>query len=88
LGLSFTTDKQKEAAWRVEFEALGEQFVLKNIKGAIYNEAKRQAAFSWLSEQVQLRDRRERNAELAWRALFISMAAALIGIMGTLMALR
>jgi hypothetical protein len=44
LGLSSTTDKQKEAAWRVEFEALGEQLVFLK-RGAIYNdEAKRQAA--------------------------------------------
>jgi hypothetical protein len=80
LGLSSTTDKQKEAAWRVEFEALGEQSVLKNVKqGAIRNEAKRQAAFRWLSEQAQLRDRREaRTAELAWLALFVSIAVALI----------
>jgi hypothetical protein len=85
LGLSSTTDNQKEAVWRVEFEVLGEQFVLKNIKD---NEGKRQAAFSWLSEQVQLRDRRERNAEFAWRALFASMAAALVGIMATLIVLR
>jgi hypothetical protein len=47
LGLSFRTDKQKEAAWRMEFQALGEQSVLKNVKqGAIYSEVKRQAAFS------------------------------------------
>jgi hypothetical protein len=67
LGLSFTTDKQKEAAWRMEFEALGEQSVLKNVKqGESYNAAKRQAAFRWLSEQAQLRDRREtRTADLA-----------------------
>jgi hypothetical protein len=32
LGLSSTTDKQKEAARRMEFEALGEQSVLKNVK--------------------------------------------------------
>jgi hypothetical protein len=71
MGLSSATDKQKEAAWRVEFEALGEQSVLKNVKqGAIRNEAKRQAAFRWLSEQAQLRDRREAwAAELAWLAL-------------------
>jgi hypothetical protein len=43
----------------MEFEALGEQSVLKNVKqGESYNEAKRQAAFRWLSEQAQLRDRR------------------------------
>jgi hypothetical protein len=90
LGLSSTTDKQKEAAWRMEFEALGEQSVFKNVKhGATYNEAKRQAAFRWLSEQAQLRDRREARAvQLAWGALFVSMAAALIGIMGMLMALH
>jgi hypothetical protein len=89
MGLSSTTDKQKEAAWRVEFEALGEQSVLKNVKqGAIRNEAKRQAAFRWLSEQAQLRDRREaRTAELAWLALFVSIAVALIGTVDMLIAL-
>jgi hypothetical protein len=59
LGPSSTTDKQKEAAWRMEFDALGEQSVLKNVKqGATYNEAKR--------------DRREaRTAQLAWgRSLY------------------
>ena len=88
MGLSFTTDKQREAAWRMEFEALGEQSVLKNVKkGESYNEAKRQAAFRWLSEQAQLRDRREtRTAELAWFALFVT--AVSIGTIGLLMALR
>lgn len=87
LGLSSTTDKQKEATWRMEFEALGEQSVFKNVRlGAAYNEAKRQAAFRWLSEQTQLRDRREaRTVQLAWGALFVSMA---IGIMSVLMALH
>ena len=90
MGLSSTTDKQKEAAWRMEFEAFGEQSVLKNVKqGATYNETKRQSAFRWLSEQAQLRDRHEgRTAQLAWGALFVSMVAALIGIMGVLMALH
>ena len=73
----------------MEFEALGEQSVLKNLKRATYNEAKRQAAFRWLSERGQLRDGREaRTAQFAWGALFVSMAAALIGIMGVLMALH
>src|SRR5215813_1928874 len=59
MGLLWTTDKQKEAAWRVEFEALGEQLVFVK-RGAIYNdEAKRQAALRWLSE-------RARTAQLAW----------------------
>src|SRR5262249_49502799 len=39
MGLSSITDKQKEAAWRVEFKALGEQLVFQNVKrDAIYND--------------------------------------------------
>jgi hypothetical protein len=89
LGLSSTTDKQKEAAWRVEFEALGEQLVFENVKhGAIYNdEAKRQAALRWLSELARLRDRREvRTAELAWWALGVAIAGVLISIISLLVA--
>jgi hypothetical protein len=83
LGLSFTTDKQKEAAWRVEFRALGEQSVLKNIRqGAIYSQAKRQAALRWLSERAQW------TAELPWLALFVVIAAVLIGIIGILAAVH
>jgi len=66
MGLSSTTDKQKGAAWRVEFEALGEQLVFEKVKqGAIYNdETKRQAALRWLSE-------RDRTAQLGWLAFFL-----------------
>jgi len=53
MGLSSTTDKQKEVAWRVEFEALGEQLVFVK-QGAIYKDvAKRQAALRWLSERAR-----------------------------------
>jgi hypothetical protein len=81
LGLSSTTDKQKEAAWRVEFEALGEELIFKNVKqGAIYNdEAKRQAARRWLSERARLGDRRE-------IAVLVAIAGALISIIGLLVA--
>ena len=69
MGLSSTTDKQKEAGWRAEFEALGEQLVFRNVqRGAIYNdEAKRQAALRWLSE-------RDRIAQLGWLAFFVAIA--------------
>src|SRR5215472_851120 len=72
MGLSSTTDKQKEAAWRVEFEALGEQLVFEKVKqGAIYNdETKRQAALRWLSE-------RGRTAQLVWCAFFVAIAGLL-----------
>jgi hypothetical protein len=75
LGLSSTTDKQKEAAWRVEFEALGEQLVFRNVqRSAIHNdEAKRQAALRWLSE-------RDRTAQLGWLAFFVAIAGVLISI--------
>ena len=81
MGLSSTTDKQKEAAWRVEFKALGEQLVFQNVKrDAIYNdEAKRQAALRWLSE-------RDRTAQLAWLAFFAAIAGVMISIIGLLVA--
>ena len=81
MGLSSITDKQKEAAWRVEFKALGEKLILQNVKrGAIYNdEAKRQAALRWLSE-------RDRTAQLAWLAFFAAIAGVLISIIGLLVA--
>ena len=77
MGLSSITDKQKEAIWRVEFEALGEQLVFENIKqGAIYSdEAKRQAALRWLAEW-------DRTAQLGWSALFAAIAGLLISIIG------
>ena len=84
MGLSSsTTDKQRDVAWRLEFEALGEQLVFKNARqGAIYNdEAKRQTALGWLSERARLRDRRE------W-ALSVAIAGVLIGIIGLFVALH
>jgi hypothetical protein len=64
--------------------------VHKNVKQVeSYNEAKRQAAFRWLSEQAQLRDRREtRTADLALLALFVAIMAVSIGTIVLLMALR
>jgi hypothetical protein len=81
MGLSSITDKQKEATWRVEFGALGEQLVVQNVKrGAISNdEAKRQAALRWLSE-------RDRTIQLARLAFFAAMAGVLISIIGLLVA--
>jgi hypothetical protein len=87
MGLSSITDKQKEAVWRVEFEALGEHLVSKNVEhGAIYkDDAKHQAALRWLSE----RERREiRTTQLAWSALFVAIAGVLISIIGLLVAVQ
>ena len=83
MGLSSTTDKQKEAAWRVEFKALGEQLVFEKVKQrAIYSdEAKRQAALRWLSE-------RDRTAQLGWLAFFVAIAGVLISIIGLLVAVH
>jgi hypothetical protein len=81
MGLSSITDKQKEAAWRMEFKALGEQLVFQDVKrGPIRNdEAKRQAALRWLSE-------RDRTAQLAWLAFFVAIAGVPISIIGLLVA--
>jgi hypothetical protein len=80
MGLSSITDKQKEATWRLEFGAVGEQLVFQNVKrGAINDEAKRQAALRWLSE-------RDRTAQLAWLAFFVAIAGVLISIIDLLVA--
>ena len=83
MGLSSTTDKQKEAAWRLEFKALGEQLVFQKVKqGAIYSdEAKRQAALRWLSERARL-------AQLAWCAFFAAIAGVVISVIGLLVAVH
>ena len=82
MGLSSTTDKQKEAAWRVEFEALGEQSVFRNVQRSAIrsDEAKRQAALRWLSE-------RDRTAQLGWLAFFVAIAGVLISIIALVVAL-
>jgi hypothetical protein len=69
--------------WRDEFERLGEFLVYENVKqGAIYNdEAKRQAAFRWLSEQAT--ERRQREAQtldyVRW-TYYAAIAAVGVGL--------
>ena len=81
MGLSSITDKQKEAAWRVEFKALGEQLVFEKVKQGTIYEAKRQAALRWLSQRARL-------AQLAWGAFFVAIAGVLISIIGLFVAVR
>ena len=74
MGLSSITDQQKEAGWRLEFEALGERSVFKDVnRGAIQNESKRQVALCWLSEGG-------RTAQLGWLAFFVAIAGLLVSI--------
>jgi hypothetical protein len=82
--------------WRAEFERLGEFLVYENVKqGAIYNdEAKRQAAFRWLSEQAI--ERREREAqtfkrdtktyEYVRKTYYAAIAAVVVGVIGVAVA--
>jgi hypothetical protein len=93
LGLSSTstTNAQRQAAWRAEFERLGELLVYDNSKpGAIYDdEAKRQAALRWLSEQAQLRRNREVwTLRAAWGAFLVAIATLIVGIIDLLGAFR
>jgi hypothetical protein len=90
LGLSSRTDAQREAAWRAEFERLGEQLVFDNVKqGAIYNnEAKRQAALRWLAGQTRLHRTRDARRRLAWVTFFVAIAGTLVGAIGLLAVLR
>jgi hypothetical protein len=74
MGLSSITDQQKEAGWRLEFEALGERSVFRDVqRGAIENESKRQVALRWLSERGQ-------TAQLGWFAFFVAVAGLLVSI--------
>jgi hypothetical protein len=80
----------KEAEWRAEFETLGELLVYENAKqGAIYNdEAKRQAAFRWLSEKDRSRGKREvRTLQVAWGTLVAAIAALVVGALGIVVTL-
>jgi hypothetical protein len=72
-----------EAAWRAEFERLGELLVYDNAKqGAIYNdETKRQAAFRWLAEQARERRHRERQTlRVSWWTFWAAIAAVGVAI--------
>ncbi|HEX3506547.1 MAG TPA: hypothetical protein VHU22_24450 [Xanthobacteraceae bacterium] len=81
----------------MEFERLGEFLVYENVKqGAIYNdEAKRQAAFRWLSEQAVERRKRETETferdtetfEYVRKTYFAAIAAVIVGIAGILVAI-
>jgi hypothetical protein len=90
LGLSSRTDAQREAAWRAEFERLGEQLVFDNVKqGAIYNnEAKRQVALRWLAGQIRLHRTRDAWRRMAWVTFFVAIATMLVGAIGLLAVLR
>ena len=82
MGLSSITDQQKEAGWRLEFEALGERSVFRDVqRGAIQNESKRQVALCWLSE-------RGRAAQLGWLAFFVAIAGFLVTIIAVSVALN
>jgi hypothetical protein len=78
-------NETKEAEWRAEFERLGELLVFDNAKqGAIYNdEAKRQAALRWLSEQARSRRNREKwTLKVAWWTFFAAISGVLVGLFG------
>jgi hypothetical protein len=75
----------KETEWRAEFERLGELLVYENAKDrAIYNdEAKRQAVFSWLSEQARSRRSGEKwTLRVTWWTLFAAIAGVFVGLFG------
>ena len=78
-------ESEQEAEWRAEFERLGELLVYDNVKqGAIYNdEAKRQAAFRWLSDEARKRRARETQTLQVTRwTLAAAAIAVFVGIAG------
>jgi hypothetical protein len=78
-------EAQNEEEWRAEFERLGELLVYDSVKqGAIYNdEAKRQAAFRWLSGEATARRVREvRTYKYAQWTYYAAIAAVAVGLIG------
>jgi hypothetical protein len=83
------TTNQREANWKVEFEATGET-ALRNdlqLRGGvgvgISDESKRQYAFRWLRERERERERREHSMHWYVRWTFwAAVGAVLIGIIG------
>ncbi len=83
-------DADIKPEWRAEFERLGEFLVYENVKqGAIYNdEAKRQAAFRWLSGEAAARRNREvRTYKYGRWTFFAAVAAVVVGVLGVVVTL-
>jgi hypothetical protein len=68
-------EPEVEAAWRAEFERVGED------SGSLSGEAKRQPAFRWLGDEAEVQRLREESAHhyLRWTVLALA-AAVLVGL--------
>jgi hypothetical protein len=79
------TDREQEAAWRAEFEAVGERAVHDTIYYGNYPAPKRLLALHWLREKEVERERQEQKARTYVRWTFwAAVAAVVVGILGVL----
>jgi hypothetical protein len=79
----------QEAEWRAEFEKLGELLVYDSFREVYNDEAKRQAALRWLSEQARSRGKREaRTLQVVYWTFLVAVAGVLMGLVGFLVAIR
>jgi hypothetical protein len=82
------TDTPDEAAWRAEFERIGEQQVTQLVYYTPVPEPKRQFGFKWLGEEAQARRGREEQTYryVQW-TFFAALAAVIVGIVGVIVTL-
>ena len=83
-------DPEVEAAWRAEFERIGETQLRDALNGGvgIADEPKRQAAFRWLGDEAQARRLREEKTYhyVRW-TYFAAIAAVIAGLIAVGLAL-
>jgi hypothetical protein len=86
-----TSNAEREAEWRAEFEKDGERFVYDIFNGrtlGCYPEDKRQYAVRWLRDREH--ERKVREHQIYWYArwtFWAAVAAVVVGVIGVLVTL-
>ncbi len=83
-------EPEVEAAWRAEFERIGETQIRETLNsgGGFGDEPRRQAAFRWFGDEAEARRLQEEQAHhyLRW-SFFIAAAAVIAGLIAIGLAL-
>jgi hypothetical protein len=76
-------EPEVEAAWRAEFNRIGEAQLRDALTSGFTDELKRQAAFRWLGDEAEGQRLREEQIHhyVRW-TLFAAVAAVIVGLIG------
>ena len=75
--ITMDDDTPERAAWRAEFDKLGEESTWRSLRAGEFHDAKRQFAFHWFADQVMERTHREARR---FRYLQFMLSAAVAGV--------